>query len=146
MMSVQLNFTAVAIALAFAASGCSTTPAADAQTGGSRANSDCAVVADIAGQLKGDNFDPMVGGRDCRAEFAAAGLPMQGLRKPNDPEDAPGKPYIVRFQTPERQPDGTVRLRISFTCPRLCGHGEEVIAEPQSGRWVITKRKTTWMS
>ncbi|HVZ28833.1 MAG TPA: hypothetical protein VG839_00465, partial [Asticcacaulis sp.] len=96
--------------------------------------------------LHADNYDPKVrGGADCAVEFAAANLPMLGLRKPNEP-DAPGLDHITQFEAPEKVDATTVRVKIDYTCPRLCGHGEEVTAQLRNGRWVIIDKKMTWIS
>lgn len=131
------------LCLTLSLSACSTAGVGVAGTGSGR---QCKVVTDIAGQLRSDNYDPKVrGGADCTRDFADAGLPMLGLRKPNEP-DAPGLDHITQFEAPQKIDATTVKVRISFTCPRLCGHGEEVTAELRNGRWVITDKKMTWIS
>jgi hypothetical protein len=134
---------AVFLCLGLGLSGCAI--AGDVTTGiGS--GGQCRVLTDIAEQIHSDNYDPKVrGGADCTRDFAAAGLPMLGLRKPNEP-DAPGLDHIIQFEAPEKIDATTVKVKLSFTCPRLCGHGEEVTAELKDGRWVITGRKQTWIS
>lgn len=135
---------AVFLCLGLGLSSCSTLAvnAADSGFGGQ-----CRVLTDIARQLKSDNYDPKVpGGSDCTADFAAANLPMLGLRKPNGPKDAPGLDHITQFEAPQTIDADTVKVRISYTCPRLCGHGEEVTAQLKGGRWTITDTKMTWIS
>ena len=142
----RLTLTVATLALALTASSCSTASLPLPATGRPVARGDCGIVAEIAVQLGGDNFDPKVAGQNCRDAFEDAGLPMLGLRKPGDPDTAPGLPHILQFEAPEHLDDGNVRLRVNFTCPRLCGHGEEVIAQAQASRWVIVSRKMTWIS
>lgn len=145
MTAKSLTLAPLAAAFALVVSGCATAALPPA-TDHTATRDDCAIVAEIATQLGGDNFDPKVGDRNCREAFEDAGLPMLGLRQPGASDAAPGLPHILRFEAPEHLDDGNVRLRLSFTCPRLCGHGEEVVAQAQGSRWVIVSRKTTWIS
>jgi hypothetical protein len=131
------------LCLSLGLSACSTV---GVSTAGAAPDGQCRVLTDIAVQLKADNYDPKVrGGPDCTADFSTANLPMLGLRKPNQP-DAPGLDHITQFEAPQMVDANTVRVRIDYTCPRLCGHGEEVTAELKGGRWLITDTKTTWIS
>lgn len=114
-----------------------------AKVGGLR----CKVAVDIAGAIAADNYDPALsGGGNCQAEFAAAGIPMQGLKKPGDGDGAPGLDHITRLGPITRLDGATVKVGMDYVCPRLCGHGEEITATLRDGRWVIAERKTTWVS
>ncbi len=124
---------------ALALAGC-----APAKAGGALDDAtQCRIMVDLAGQLKADNYNPRVGRIDCRAAFAAAGLPMHGLRGKGD---RTGPRHIVEFEPAQTVGGGTVALRLAYQCLYLCGHGEEVTAKRRSGRWTITARKTTWVS
>lgn len=127
--------------------GLSSCAAAGDVAAGIGSGGQCRVLAEIAGQLNSDNYDPKVrGGPNCTREFAAANLPMLGVRKPNDPKDAPGLDHILQFEKPERLDANTMKVKVSYTCFRLCGHGEEVTAELKDGHWEITDKKMTWIS
>ncbi|MEI9906403.1 MAG: hypothetical protein WDN06_22745 [Asticcacaulis sp.] len=114
-----------------------------AKIGGQR----CKVATDIARAVGADNYDPALKeGGNCQAEFAAAGIPMLGLKKPGDPDGAPGLDHITRLGPITRLDGATVKVGMDYVCPRLCGHGEEIIATLRLGAWTISSRKTTWIS
>ncbi len=114
-----------------------------AKIGGQR----CKVATDIARAVGADNYDPALKeGGNCQAEFAAAGIPMLGLKKPGDPDGAPGLDHITRLGPITRLDGATVKVGMDYVCPRLCGHGEEIIATLRGGAWTISSRKTTWIS
>ncbi len=120
--------------------GCST-------AGASRAVAmQCAVAADLAPQIKADNVDPQIAGIDCRATLAAAKVPMLGLKKPNDPAGTPGLNHIFQFKTIDVVDPNTVRVKLDYTCNVWCGHGEEITAAKRDAHWVVSDRKTTWIS
>ncbi len=106
----------------------------------------CAVAADLAPQIKADNVDPQVAGVDCRSTLAAANVPMLGLKKPSDPAGTPGLNHIYQFKTIDVVDANTVRVTFDYTCNVWCGHGEEATAIKRDGHWVISDRKTTWIS
>ncbi len=114
-----------------------------AKVGGLR----CKVATDIARAVAADNYDPALsGGGNCQTEFAAAGIPMQGLKKPGDPDGTPGLDHITRLGPIKRLDGATVKVGMDYVCPRLCGHGEDITATLRDGQWTIAERKTTWVS
>lgn len=114
-----------------------------AKVGGAR----CKVATDIARAVGADNYDPaLTGGGNCQKEFEAAGIPMLGLKKPGDPDGTPGLDHITRLGPITRVDGATVKVKLDYVCPRLCGHGEELTAALRGGQWTIVDRRNTWIS
>ncbi len=149
-MKTMIASYTTAFAVLFAVSGCAngaTDSAANwsdpAKIGGQR----CKVATEIAKLVAADNYDPALdGGGNCQAEFAAAGVPMLGLKKPGDPAGAAGLDHITRLGPITRLDGSSVKVGLSYVCPRLCGHGEEIVAALKDGHWTITSRRNTWIS
>ncbi len=106
---------------------------------------ECRVAVDLAGEMQADNVNPRAGGADCKAAFAAAGVPMLGLKKPMD-KDVPGLTHEIQFKTITFSDAGHAKVTLDYACNVWCGHGEEIIAERRNGRWEIASRKQTWVS
>ena len=137
---------------------CSTAPAPQASASdGARRRAltqaeTCDVLVDVARQVGEGPFDADVvrenGGKiDCADAFKAAGLSIFAVGRMNDPRvgiSVQDRGY--RFTEPQFTDDTEAVVGMDFICRALCGHGEKVSIRLQGGRWVITERKTTWIS
>lgn len=119
--------------------GCSTPGSAGAVA------RECQAAIDLVPQIQADNVNPMVAGKDCKAAFKAAGVPMLGLKKPSD-KDAPGLSHEIQFKAISFSDADHAKVTFDYACNVWCGHGEELVSERRNGRWTIVSRKTTWVS
>ncbi|MBW8881082.1 MAG: hypothetical protein JF615_06565 [Asticcacaulis sp.] len=128
---------------------CSTAPASEARRRPLTEAETCDMVADIARQVGDGPFDPLIKpGIDCEESWTSKGLPLFAgaarMNAPNVANSAQDRGYV--FFAPEFTGDTTATVKMDFVCRNLCGHGELLSVELQGGRWVITDRKTTWIS
>jgi hypothetical protein len=106
---------------------------------------ECQVAADLAGEMQADNVNATAAGKNCKAAFQTAGIPMLGMKKPSD-KDAPGLTHEIQFKTITLSDADHAQVTLDYACNVWCGHGEEIIAERRNGRWTIASRKQTWVS
>jgi len=106
---------------------------------------ECQAAADLASEIQADNVNPMVAGRNCKAAFKTAGVPMLGLKKPSD-KDAPGLNHEFQFKAISFSDADHATVTLDYACNVWCGHGEQIVSERRNDRWTIVSRKTTWVS